>query len=144
MSRQPTGGEMASLRALTLELEGIRRQFSEQDRQLGRPRTAVLRAAPVAVISIDEWDASLSVVTARLRLTVGESLMRQFNGAAVPWQASVLECVDALDQLQLTLSDALAGQGRIAWHEPSSTLPPSPTLEALQPRLDHVASVNRA
>ena len=144
MSRQPTGDDNAALRALTLELDGIRRQFSEQDRQHGRPRTAAPRAAPVAEISIDEWDASLSAVTARLRLTVGESLMRQFNGAAVPWQANVLECVDALDQLQLTLSDALAGQGRIAWHEPSSTLPESPTFEALQPRLDHVASVKRA
>ena len=137
MSRQPTSGEVAVLRVLTQQLEGIRRQLAEQDRQHERPRTAAPRSAPVAEIWLDDWDALLSAVKARLRSTVGESLMWQFNGAAAPWQASVLECVDALDQLQRTLSHALAGQGQIAWHEPNSQLPALPTLDALQQRLDY-------
>lgn len=91
----------------------------------------------MAEIWLDDWDALRSAVKARLRSTVGESLMWQFNGAAAPWQASVLECVDALDHLQRTLSHALAGQGQIAWHEPNSQLPALPTLDALQQRLDY-------
>ena len=63
---------------------------------------------PVGDVSIEDWDSLLDAVKARLRLTVGESLTRQFNGAAAPVQASVLECVEALDQLHTTLSNALA------------------------------------
>ena len=79
----------------------------------------------------------LSEVKARLRLTVDESLVHQPNVAAASWQASVLECVDALDQLQLTLSCALAGQGQIAWREPNTPLPALPTLDPQQQRLDY-------
>jgi hypothetical protein len=68
--------------------------------------TAGCTTAPVPDISIDDWDTLLRAVKSRLRLT-GESLT-QFNGAAAPMQASVQECVDALDQLHVTLSDALA------------------------------------
>ena len=54
-----------------------------------------------------------------------------------PWQTSVLACVGALDQLQLTLSCALAGQGQIGWREPKSPLPALPILDALPQRLDY-------
>ena len=122
---------------LTLQLEVIRRQFAEQDRQHERPQKAAARSVPAAEIWLDDWDALLSEVKARLRMTVGESLIHQSNGAAASWQASVLECVGALDQLQLTLSCALAGQGQIGWREPKSPLPALPILDALPQRLDY-------
>ncbi len=58
-------------------------------------------------ISIDDWDALLSAVTSRLRQTVGGTFEHQPNGSAAALQATVLECVDALDQLHATLRTAL-------------------------------------
>lgn len=63
---------------------------------------------PAGDVSIDDWDSLLNAVKARLRLTVGEPLTQHLNGAAAPVQASVLECVEALDQLHTTLAHALA------------------------------------
>jgi hypothetical protein len=109
MSRRSTNGEVAALRTMTQLLEGVQCQFAEQD-QHGKPPKTALRPAPVADISFDDWDVLISAVKARLRLTVGTSPTLQFNGAAAPWQASVLECVDALDQLHLALRRKLAGR----------------------------------
>lgn len=86
-----------------------------------------MRSAPAAEIPLDDWHALLSAVKDRLRSTVGES---QSNGAAAPWQARVLECVDALDHLQAAFSPALAGQGQIARDEPNSSLPGLPLVDA--------------
>ena len=66
-----------------------------------------------ADVSIDDWDALLCAVMDRLRQTVGESLTQPMNGSAVPVRASVLECVEALDQLHTTLKHVLAAQSRI-------------------------------
>lgn len=59
-------------------------------------------------VAIVDWEELLSAVKSRLRLTVGELLAvlpeHQLPDAAHRVQASVLECVNALDQLQLTLS----------------------------------------
>jgi hypothetical protein len=60
-------------------------------------------------VAIEDWNILLGAVKARLKLTVGE------RPAAVPWapdeaarvQASVLECVAALDQLHMTLTHEL-------------------------------------
>ena len=95
-------------------------------------------------VAIEDWDILLGAVKARLKLTVGELL------AAVPrpWapdeagrvQASVLECVAALDQLHTTLTheldrrrqlesevrDAQAGERRarrMALHDSLTLLP---------------------
>lgn len=63
-------------------------------------------------VAIGDWEVLLSAVKARLRLTVGELLAvlpdHRLPDAAHQVQASVLECVNALDQLQLTLSHELA------------------------------------
>ena len=62
-------------------------------------------------VAMGDWDDLLSAVKSRLRLTVGELLATLPEGevpdAAHRVQASVLECVTALDQLQLTLRHEL-------------------------------------
>lgn len=95
----------------------------------------------MAEIPLDDWDALLTAVKARLRETVRASPIRQFHGAAAPWQASVLECVDALDKLQLTLSPVLVGQGQTARDQPNSPLPVLPLLDAPPQRVDYGLSL---
>jgi hypothetical protein len=68
---------------------------------------AVASATPSADVAIDDWEDLLNAIKSRLRLAVDGPLQQQFNGAAVHVQASVLECVAALDQLQATLAHAL-------------------------------------
>lgn len=69
---------------------------------------AVASVAPAADVAIDDWEDLLNAIKSRLRLTVDGPLQQQFNGAAVHHvQASVLECVAALDQLQATLAHSL-------------------------------------
>ncbi|MEQ1685049.1 MAG: GGDEF domain-containing protein [Burkholderiaceae bacterium] len=63
-------------------------------------------------VAIGDWDDLLSAVKSRLRLTVGELLSvlpeHRLPDAAQKIQASVLECVNALDQLHLTLRHEFA------------------------------------
>jgi diguanylate cyclase len=63
-------------------------------------------------VSIRDWDVMLRAVKARLRLTVGERLGAphepQVRDAVGRVQASVLECVAALDQLHATLTHELS------------------------------------
>lgn len=108
MPRHLTLRELEALGGLTRQLQTIKRQFFGADRQLAPMLPALMLRGPVGDVSIEDWDSLLDAVKARLRLTVGESLTRQFNGAAAPVQASVLECIEALDQLHTTLSNALA------------------------------------
>ena len=108
MPRDSTLRELEALAGLTRQLDAIKRQFLGADRALAPSPPALALRGPVDDISIEDWDSLLHAVKARLRLTVGESLTRQLNGAAAPVQASVLECVEALDQLHTTLSHALA------------------------------------
>ncbi len=50
----------------------------------------------------------------RLRLAVSAAMTAPLNGSAAPVRATVLDCVDALDQLQLALSPVLrAGMAQI-------------------------------
>lgn len=90
----------------------------------------------LADISIDDWDALLCAVKDRLRQTVGESLTQPMNGSAMPVRASVLECVEALDQLHNNLKGVLAAQPPIdlrspqrtaAADDPSAAAPSAPT-----------------
>jgi uncharacterized protein YukE len=68
---------------------------------------AVAPAAPAADVAIEDWEDLLNAIKSRLRLTVDGPLQQQFNGTAVHVQASVLECVAALEQLQATLAHSL-------------------------------------
>ena len=79
------------------------------------PAALLLNGSSPAVssdVAIGDWEELLSAVKARLRSTVGELLAElpehQLPDAAHRVQASVLECVTALDQLHLTLSHELA------------------------------------
>lgn len=108
MPRHSTLRELEALGGLTRQLEAIKRQFLGADRASAPSPPALTLRGPVDDVSIEDWDSLLHAVKARLRLTVGESLTQQLNGAAAPVQASVLECVEALDQLHTTLSHALA------------------------------------
>ena len=62
-------------------------------------------------IAIGDWDALFSAIKMKLRLTVGERFAAtpkpQRHDAADRVQASVLECVAALDHLQTTLTHEL-------------------------------------
>lgn len=66
-----------------------------------------------ADITVDDWDAMLCAVRDRLRLAVGEAMTVPLNGSAAPVRATVLDCVEALDQLHATLTQVLAGADRI-------------------------------
>lgn len=59
-------------------------------------------------VLIGDWDTLFGAVKARLRQAVVDTLPHELNGATVPLQASVLECVEALDQLHAMLRVALA------------------------------------
>lgn len=115
MARDASLPELLALEALTRQFESIKRGFLGDDRQRAHPQPLVTLPGPAGEISLDDWDSLLSAVKARLRLTVGDSLTQQFNGAAAPVQASVLECVDALDQLHVTLAHALGRRALDEW-----------------------------
>lgn len=76
---------------------------------LPRPATLPDLSSDVAIA---DWEDLLNAVKERLRLTVGKWLVTPPEPpvhAKAGWvQASVLECVAALDQLQLTLANELA------------------------------------
>jgi hypothetical protein len=88
-----------------LQIDGLARAFPAGG--VVGARNA-LEAGSSSDVAIGDWDDLLSAVKSRLRLTVGELLAAlpegQVPDAAHRVQASVLECVTALDQLQLTLS----------------------------------------
>lgn len=85
-----------------------------------RTTTTLLSCSLPAVstdVAIGDWEELLSAVKSRLRRTVGELLAvlpdHQLPDAAHTVQASVLECVNALDQLHLTLSHELARRQQV-------------------------------
>lgn len=74
------------------------------------PQRHLARSDATADVALEDWHDLLSAVMERLRLTVAESMgtlpqphMQVVHGAA-RLQATVLECVLALDQLQGTLA----------------------------------------
>ena len=109
MTHRLTPGQTDAMAAFTRQLAGIKQLFSDDDRQ--DERFALygvdMQQHPTTGISIDEWGALLDAVKARLRLAVGELHRPGFNDTPAAVSASVLECVDALDQLQVMLGDAL-------------------------------------
>jgi hypothetical protein len=110
MARSPTPAQAEALAVFAAQLEGIRQVFVDVDRQDERFALYGVDTPqqPTANISIDEWGALLSAVKARLRLTAGEVVRPGFNDTPQAVRASVLECVDALDQLHVMLGDALS------------------------------------
>ena len=74
-------------------------------------------SGPSSDVAMGDWDDLLSTVKSRLRLTVGALLAElpkdQVPDAAHRVQASVLECVNALDQLHLTLTHELDRRQRL-------------------------------
>ena len=112
MAQHLTRGQADALAAFARQLESISQLFIDDDRQDERfALYGVDTPEPTtAVISIDEWGALLGTVKDRLRMTVGEMHRPGFNDTPAAVSASVLECVDALDQLHLMLGDALSAQ----------------------------------
>ena len=110
MTRHPTPAQTEALAIFAKQLAGIKQLFVEADRQDERFALYGLDTPlqPTASISIDEWGALLSAVKARLRFTAGEIVRPGFNDTPQALRASVLECVDALDQLHVMLGDALS------------------------------------
>ena len=107
-----TPGQTDALAAFARQLEGIKQLFFDEDRQDVRCALYGVDMQPqqIASISIDEWGALLGTVKARLRMTVGEMHRPGVNDTPAAVCASVLECVDALDQLHVMLGDALSAQ----------------------------------
>lgn len=74
---------------------------------------------PGAGVTFEDWDSMLTAVAARLRQAVVSTLPHELNGATAPLQTSVLECVDALDQLHATLRLLLAQPSSQVWPDGS-------------------------
>ena len=119
MARHFTPGQSEALAAFAMQLECIKQTFSDVDRQDEHFALHGIETPDhsTASVSIDEWGALLSAVKARLRLTVGEVYRPDFNDTPAALRASVLECVDALDQLQVMLGDALSAQAPPDWND---------------------------
>lgn len=75
------------------------------------PLARASRPDPSSDVAIEDWDILLGAVKARLRQTVGEcpvaASRARRDDEAGRVQASVLECVAALDQLHATLTHEL-------------------------------------
>lgn len=110
VARPPTAAQAKALAVFAAQLAGIKQLFVDVDRQDERFALYGVDTPPqpMAGISIGEWGTLLSAVKARLRLTAGELYRPGFNDTPEAVRASVLECVDALDQLHVMLGDALS------------------------------------
>lgn len=127
MGRNSTLGELEAIDRLTLEFDAIKRRFSKDDRLRILESRAVIPASGPADVAIDDWDVLFDAVKARLRLAVSESRFGTGGsvGAGVDagFQASVLECAGALDQLHTMLHLALGSSRQLALGD---VLVPSP------------------
>lgn len=90
------------------------------DLGVGSSAPALVPAAPPNLstdIAMEDWDDLFCAVKARLRLSVGERVAAApeapVNDAGDRVRASVLECVEALDQLQATQRHELARRQRL-------------------------------
>jgi hypothetical protein len=117
MTYRSSPGIREALARFALELDGINDGFAEHEHQRSDALSARVSMRPATEISMDDWDALLSAVNARLRQAVGEAIMGQFNGTAAPFRTMVLECVDALEHLQAALEGRRTGQRQIEGSE---------------------------
>ena len=112
MTRRRTPGETEALAGFAQQLERIKHHFADVDR-LDERFTLYGVETPHngrISVSIDEWGTLLGAIKARLRQAVGQTQSPGFNDTPASLQASVLGCVDALDQLHVMLGDALSEQ----------------------------------
>jgi len=91
------------------------------------------QTTPATLISIDQWGTLLSAVKARLRQTVGELVGRDLDGTPAAVRIAVLECVDALDLLHVTLGHALSRDARIGWRDTDCAEATGASRFAVQP-----------
>jgi hypothetical protein len=112
MPRRPTPGETQALAVFAQQLEGIKHRFASAERHNDRFELYGVEVAQPAEVSlsIDDWGAMLDAVKVRLRLTVDDANMLDPGSTPLALRASVLECVDALDQLHAMLGQALSAR----------------------------------
>jgi hypothetical protein len=109
--RHPTIGEIEALARFESELASLRATHQATD-----PVTAAQPASELAVPSWlaasdeggEDWDLLLGAIKARLRVAAGHTPGHRPNGSAGSGGTLILECVDALDLLQLMLRQRLA------------------------------------
>jgi hypothetical protein len=117
MARRINVAEDQALSVFALQLEGIKTRFANVDRQEAYALYVAAAPQPMPLISIGDWGVLLDAVKARLRLTVGATRQPALNSTAAEVRASVLECVDALDQLDLALCHALSQPPPNEWQD---------------------------
>jgi hypothetical protein len=117
MARRTSVSEDHALAVFALQLEGIKVRFADVDRQEAHALYGAAAPQPLSVASLGDWRILLDAVKARLRLTVGPTRQPAVNSTAAEVRASVLECVDALDQLDMALCHALSQPSVNHWQD---------------------------
>lgn len=145
MTDRSSPGMREALARFALELDGINDRFADHEHQRSDALSAGVSMRPATEISIDDWDALLSAVNARLRQAVGEAIMGQFNGTAAPFRTMVLECVDALEHLQAALEVRRTRQRQVEASEQArpgdaSAAAPDPAFKPLADLADGSAA----
>jgi len=86
-----------------LEMEGIRERFVEEDVRNGVVSSTAGPPWPPVGISVEDWDLLISAVRVRLRAAMEDA--RRAPSISIPplEQAIVLDCIEALGQLQTTM-----------------------------------------
>ena len=136
MTYRSSPGIREALARFALELDGLNDGFADHEHQRSDALSARVSMRPATEISIDDWDALLSAVNARLRQAVGEATMGQFNGTAAPFRTMVLECVDALEHLQAALEDRRTRQRQVERPEEARPGNASAADESVTPQVD--------
>lgn len=149
MTYRSSPGMREALARFALELDGINDRFADHEHQRSGALSARVSMRPANEISIDDWDALLSAVNARLRQAVGEATMGQFNGTAAPFRTMVLECVDALEHLQAALEVRRTRQRQVEGPEEArpgnaSAAAPDPAVKAVADLQDGSAAPSAA
>ncbi len=120
-----SGGPVLELKSCRIETDGAAIGMPWSYTQFN-DRSIATRVAPLAQsqrpsiaadIAIEDWDILMGAVKERLRVSVGERLAAipetPLQDAADQVRASVLECVEALDQLQTTQRLELSRRQRL-------------------------------
>jgi hypothetical protein len=109
--RHPTIGEIEALARFECELASLWTTAQGED-PVAESQPASGLTAPSWLAASDEggedWDLLLGAIKARLRVAAGHAPGHRPNGSAVSGDTLILECVDALDLLQLMLRQRLA------------------------------------
>lgn len=140
MTHRSSSEVRETLARFALQINGLDDRIAEQaPRSRGAPRDRgpTLHASEV---TIDDWDALLDAVKARLRHAAGHAGTGLFEGPAAPSRTLVLECVDALELLHAALDDrrlrqhtgeaSEARRGIAGAHEREPAVNPQPDLAA--------------